>query len=278
MPSSALRTPSFHSLSLHDALPISGGLAHWWRDGRTKGRRLFRHCHSVLPSRRRTRARLPAPPRPSGYGIRWRRQLQGKAEIPQPTRSEEHTSELQSLRHLVCRLLLCAPPPSTLFPYTTLFRSRVDSLTGGEMVGRKGGDYSGIAIPYFHPGAERVRDYRLRRDHPDMEYDGGGSFKVKQKYLSPPDRKSTRLNSSHLGISYAVFCFAHPLLPLSFPTRRSSDLGWTRSLVARWSDERAATIPALPFRTSIPAPNACAITGSAATIRIWNTMAAAASR
>src|SRR5262245_53482404 len=33
-------------------------------------------------------------------------------------RSEEHTSELQSLRHLVCR-----PPRSTLFPYTTLFRS-----------------------------------------------------------------------------------------------------------------------------------------------------------
>src|SRR5205814_1248429 len=38
-------------------------------------------------------------------------------------RSEEHTSELQSLRHLVCRLLLHPPPLSTLFPYTTLFRS-----------------------------------------------------------------------------------------------------------------------------------------------------------
>src|ERR1035438_3024120 len=38
-------------------------------------------------------------------------------------RSEEHTSELQSLRHLVCRLLLRRPPISTLFPYTTLFRS-----------------------------------------------------------------------------------------------------------------------------------------------------------
>src|SRR5205814_606636 len=38
-------------------------------------------------------------------------------------RSEEHTSELQSLRHLVCRLLLRQTPPSTLFPYTTLFRS-----------------------------------------------------------------------------------------------------------------------------------------------------------
>src|SRR5262245_45866397 len=36
-------------------------------------------------------------------------------------RSEEHTSELQSLRHLVCRLL--PPPRSTLFPYPTLFRS-----------------------------------------------------------------------------------------------------------------------------------------------------------
>src|SRR5262245_51824392 len=37
-------------------------------------------------------------------------------------RSEEHTSELQSLRHLVCR-----PPICTLFPYTTLFRSTVDT-------------------------------------------------------------------------------------------------------------------------------------------------------
>src|SRR5690348_1262801 len=40
------------------------------------------------------------------------------------SRSEEHTSELQSPVHLVCRLLLVRPPPiSTLFPYTTLFRS-----------------------------------------------------------------------------------------------------------------------------------------------------------
>src|SRR5947208_1486857 len=38
-------------------------------------------------------------------------------------RSEEHTSELQSPDHLVCRLLLRPPPTSTLFPYTTLFRS-----------------------------------------------------------------------------------------------------------------------------------------------------------
>src|SRR5690606_37123857 len=41
-------------------------------------------------------------------------------------RSEEHTSELQSRENLVCRLLLVAPPRSSpLFPYTTLFRSRL---------------------------------------------------------------------------------------------------------------------------------------------------------
>jgi hypothetical protein len=45
----------------------------------------------------------------------------------------------------------------------------------------------------------------------------------------------------------------------------------TRSRMPRWSGERAGTIPVLPFRTSIPAPNECAITGSAAIVRIWNT-------
>src|SRR5690242_17755100 len=42
-------------------------------------------------------------------------------------RSEEHTSELQSHVNLVCRLLLRRPPRSTLFPYTTLFRSSLYS-------------------------------------------------------------------------------------------------------------------------------------------------------
>src|ERR1035441_5341361 len=42
------------------------------------------------------------------------------ALAPGKPRSEEHTSELQSLRHLVCRL---PPPNAPLFPYTTLFRS-----------------------------------------------------------------------------------------------------------------------------------------------------------
>src|SRR3712207_6980804 len=75
------------------------------------------------------------------------------------------------------------PPRSTLFPYTTLFRSKsVDNLSPR--------------------GAAIVRDH-LGRYNPRM----AGSFThlhVHTHYSL--DRKSTRLNSSHANISYAVFC------------------------------------------------------------------------
>src|SRR3712207_6870955 len=68
------------------------------------------------------------------------------------------------------------PPRSTLFPYTTLFRSDVPGHDGadlhvGDRVGADRGQVDDVAV-----GAEQV------------------------------DRKSTRLNSSHANISYAVFC------------------------------------------------------------------------
>jgi hypothetical protein len=65
---------------------------------------------------------------------------------------------------------------------------RVDSLTGGDVVGRKNGNYAGIVIPYFYPGSNQVREYRLRRDQPDFEYDSKGNLKPRQKYLSAPGR------------------------------------------------------------------------------------------
>src|SRR5262245_65909773 len=65
-------------------------------------------------------------------------------------------------------LMIRRPPRSTLFPYTTLFRSR----------GLRAGDQVDI------PGA--IQRY--------------------EQSFDTLDRKSTRLNSSHLGISYAVFC------------------------------------------------------------------------
>src|ERR1035438_2027331 len=104
-------------------------------------------------------------------------------------RSEEHTSELQSLRHLVCRL----PPRWTLFPYTTLFRSRLPPIPPARAL-----PCPGITLLALTTG---------------FTWRNKGS-----------DRKSTRLNSSHLGISYAVF----HLDGHSFPTRRSSDLGSLR--------------------------------------------------
>src|SRR3989454_8671363 len=70
------------------------------------------------------------------------------------------------------------PPRSTLFPYTTLFRSHRDS---GDDCERGGGRAVGGA-PLLRAGLLRPRQRLLR------------------------DRKSTRLNSSHLVISYAVFC------------------------------------------------------------------------
>src|SRR3989454_5779749 len=83
------------------------------------------------------------------------------------------------------------PPRSTLFPYTTLFRSQCaerDVLSSGSREHR----LDGRSVQ----GAEarlRRREIPVFRQRPGAR-DGG------------KDRKSTRLNSSHLVISYAVFC------------------------------------------------------------------------
>src|SRR2546422_2570377 len=77
------------------------------------------------------------------------------------------------------------PPRSTLFPYTTLFRSKAwASSCGVECPGRSDRRQRRDAM------ATRVESWRNR----------------KTLILSRTDRKSTRLNSSHGYISYAVFC------------------------------------------------------------------------
>src|SRR5690242_21177522 len=67
------------------------------------------------------------------------------------------------------------PPRSTLFPYTTLFRS--------------------LAVERFPRDTARLEGIMLERNEREV-----GELSVR------PDRKSTRLNSSHMSISYAVFC------------------------------------------------------------------------
>src|ERR1041385_7027431 len=133
-------TTEIYTLSLHDALPIC-----------ITGTSASRSPHPT--SARRSRFRPAAI----------------------TSRSEEHTSELQSRLHLVCRLfflMIRRPPRSTLFPYTTLFRS---------------------ASPGPRPQGHHIQP--LLGDH------------ASDRPRSPRDRKSTRLNSSHGYISYAAFFF-----------------------------------------------------------------------
>src|SRR5690349_22170705 len=81
------------------------------------------------------------------------------------------------------------PPRSTLFPYTTLFRSK--SGLGELALAR--GDVAG-ARALLAQGGSRARAPGCSNFQPDYEQ------------LLAGDRKSTRLNSSHVEISYAVFC------------------------------------------------------------------------
>src|SRR5207245_9207192 len=81
----------------------------------------------------------------------------------------------------VCRLIRRRPPISTLFPYTTLFRS---GLTGG--VAHRSSQIEQAERAMDLGGQTRILDLRL--------------------IAEVQDRKSTRLNSSHGSISYAVFC------------------------------------------------------------------------
>src|SRR3712207_8933600 len=90
------------------------------------------------------------------------------------------------------------PPRSTLFPYTTLFRSRGRSaLRPGAPAapGRRGASTQGLATGHADDLAGDVVGL-LRREED-----------VRARKLDRlRDRKSTRLNSSHANISYAVFC------------------------------------------------------------------------
>src|SRR5262245_63970409 len=97
-------------------------------------------------------------------------------------------------------LMIRRPPRSTLFPYTTLFRSSRGS-----------------------PRSPR----RRRRSRPSPARDR-------------PDRKSTRLNSSHLGISYAVFC-----LKKKKKTRVQHKTNTVTTVLVHSTNE--PTSPKLPF-------------------------------
>src|SRR3989442_11896929 len=92
------------------------------------------------------------------------------------------------------------PPRSTLFPYTTLFRSLGRRVVGPRLPDSAAAGFPGVVVVF--PGfAARV---------------------------AKPDRKSTRLNSSHVRISYAVFCLKkkkhYKHCGIAVPGARTNDL------------------------------------------------------
>src|SRR3712207_8825750 len=87
-------------------------------------------------------------------------------------------------------LMIRRPPRSTLFPYTTLFRSGVE-----------------LAVVKQGPkGVLAVHRDGSRAEVPPVPVEVVNGLGAGDAFGNPADRKSTRLNSSHANISYAVFC------------------------------------------------------------------------
>src|SRR5262245_52572710 len=224
MPSSASPTTQLYTLSLHDALPIFRGS---YRPIHAAGDLLlfFREQgpeRLLVALNFGTDAAVAKFPDELAGTLLLSSHLDRQGEDVR--RSEEHTSELQSLRHLVCRLLLRRPPSSTLFPYTTLFRSSAAAIARSMPPAICCCSFASRvqSACWLRSTSERTPPLRnFPTSLPERCCCRPISIARARTFA---DRKSTRLNSSHLGISYAVFCFAdHPALH-SFPTRRSSDL------------------------------------------------------
>src|SRR5688572_31735309 len=97
---------------------------------------------------------------------------------------------------LVFFLMIRLPPRSTLFPYTTLFRSNVTPMV----------DVMLVLLIIFMVAAPLLT-VGVPIDLPQTQ----------AKSLDQEDRKSTRLNSSHSQISYAVFCLKKKKQPVTEP-------------------------------------------------------------
>src|SRR5690242_21108692 len=85
------------------------------------------------------------------------------------------------------------PPRSTLFPYTTLFRSELSDEELRTRIERR----------------QRLRFGPAVNGNDHRQFPGGGAvggLVIERRNRAALDRKSTRLNSSHMSISYAVFC------------------------------------------------------------------------
>src|SRR5688500_19584739 len=99
--------------------------------------------------------------------------------------------------------MLPPPPRSTRFPYTTLFRS-----AGRQLLGKADLALSSVhhALVDFDIPGFYIKPKEHRENSQSIQTDGFAAYSCALAWQLTGDRKSTRLNSSHLVISYAVFC------------------------------------------------------------------------
>src|SRR3712207_8155456 len=95
------------------------------------------------------------------------------------------------------------PPRSTLFPYTTLFRSSTAPDWQPSVRQEE--------VDTLPPTQQRLRVQYSRAGR------GGKEATIISGFVGKEDRKSTRLNSSHANISYAVFCLKKKRIPRTAP-------------------------------------------------------------
>src|SRR5699024_11539363 len=114
-----------------------------------------------------------------------------------------HHSRLTSLSFSSLRRHL---PTSPLFPYTTLFRSLTDCVPSKSLIA------TSTRTTY-------VREADRLGIHVHAPQDDGAVVDVHLNEVNSRDRKSTRLNSSHVSISYAVFCLKNDTYQLDYRSR-----------------------------------------------------------
>src|SRR5690606_11974114 len=271
MPSSACDCRRLHSFPTRRSSDLAAGPRRrrpvpdpGWARRRRPGPLGRRHAAADRPRRRPPRRRPALVRRPPG----------GPAVVVAgpDRRSEEHTSELQSRENLVCRLLLATAAVSTLSLHDALPISPL-GLVGGDLCRTLGG----------RGDVDRVRSdagMRLPTDLGAVLLDGVQHWFVAHLVARRSwwrgrivDRKSTRLNSSHVKISYAVFCLRLPPSPLFPYTTLFRSRRWASSAatcagpwVGAATSTGSARTPACGCRpTSAPSSSTASSTGSSPT-------------
>src|SRR5687768_18368590 len=102
--------------------------------------------------------------------------------------------------------MITRPPRSTLFPYTTLFRSRKDNFFELDIKAISFLNTEKCEYAYYLEGYDKTWQTAGTAGKIVYSNISAGNYTLHIKWSNGEDRKSTRLNSSHGYISYAVFC------------------------------------------------------------------------